>query len=386
MLTPHPFYQDRGTPIDVLLLLRVLTERPDYKIDLLTYGEGSDVDLPNLRIHRIAPLRFTRNIRPGLSWKKLICDWQMTWKALSLVRSNRYDLIHAGEEAVFLARVFKMIYGIPYVYDLDSSLPQQIADDFPLLRIFSPLFRWMEKHVIRDALANLPVCKALEELCDRNGSAKSFTIYDISQIEKREISRTGELRQEAGIPDDKLLLLYSGNLAPYQGVDLLLNSFQIAARPNREIELAIIGGGDGDLTHYKTMAKDLEIDNRTHFLGPKPFDRLGSYMADADILVSPRIHGMNTPLKVFPYLHSGKPLLATDLRTHNQIISKNEAYLAQPDPLHFAEAILELSGDSELRDRLGRNGRAFIEQNHTFEKYRDRLDDAYDWIEAHVFS
>lgn len=44
-----------------------------------------------------------------------------------------------------------------------------------------------------------------------------------------------------------------------------------------------------------------------HFFGPKPLKKLDHYLADADILVAPRIKGVNTPMKIFPYMHSGKP-------------------------------------------------------------------------------
>ncbi len=73
-LAPHPFFQERGTPIDVLQVLRVLVERPDTTVDLLVYHEGDDVDLPNLTIYRTPALPLTRGIRPGFSFKKLICN------------------------------------------------------------------------------------------------------------------------------------------------------------------------------------------------------------------------------------------------------------------------------------------------------------------------
>jgi len=49
----------------------------------------------------------------------------MFFKALSLVRKNRYDLIHAVEESAFLALVCRRILGVPYVYDMDSSSPSR---------------------------------------------------------------------------------------------------------------------------------------------------------------------------------------------------------------------------------------------------------------------
>ena len=66
LLAPHPFYQERGTPIAVDLLLRVLSRRGET-VDVLTYAEGAGRIYPGVTIHRIAPLLFTRGTRPGFS-------------------------------------------------------------------------------------------------------------------------------------------------------------------------------------------------------------------------------------------------------------------------------------------------------------------------------
>ena len=81
MLAPHPFYQARGTPIAVDLVLRVLSSRGEF-IDIVTFPEGRDVRYLNVRIYRTPSFRFTRNIRPGFSFKKLICDFFLLIKAV----------------------------------------------------------------------------------------------------------------------------------------------------------------------------------------------------------------------------------------------------------------------------------------------------------------
>jgi glycosyltransferase involved in cell wall biosynthesis len=102
--------------------------------------------------------------------------------------------------------------------------------------------------------------------------------------------------------------------------------------------------------------------------------------AEADVLVCPRIRGINTPMKIFAYLHSGRPVLATDLVTHSQILSSQEAMLAPANPRDFAAGMLRLARDPDLRRTLGGSGRAFVEAGHTFPAHRRRLADAYDWI------
>jgi glycosyltransferase involved in cell wall biosynthesis len=383
-LAPHPFFQERGTPIDVFLVLRVLCKRPQTTVDAVVYSEGADISLPNVTIHRTPDVAVLRNVRPGFSVKKLLCDLLLLFCAWRLVRRDRYHLIHAGEEAVFIALLFKFLYGIPYAYDLDSSIAQQTVEGKRYLRPLSPLFRYLETFAIRRSAITFPVCNALAELCEQCGSRKTVTLHDISQLEDPDRGQTGWLKESLGLRTGSIVILYSGNLEAYQGIDLLLRSFRLAAARNERLHLVIIGGVDEDIRDYQGVARSLAIDARTHFLGRKSFRELERYLAEADILVSPRRSGINTPMKIFPYLHSGRVLVATDIRSHTQVLTKKEAVLAAPEPERLGEALVAIAADPELRATLGRNGRRLVEENHMFEHHRRRLNEAYDWLEEQV--
>ncbi|MGV7223208.1 MAG: glycosyltransferase [Nitrospinales bacterium] len=95
------------------------------------------------------------------------------------------------------------------------------------------------------------------------------------------------------------MLLYCGNLERYQGIDLLLDSFSLACKKTNEVDLIIVGGEPKDIERYREKANILGIAKNTHFLGPQPFDRLNEFLVEADILVAPRIKGINTPMKIF---------------------------------------------------------------------------------------
>lgn len=382
LLAPHPFYQERGTPIDVFLVLRVLSMRPGTAVDVLTYNEGSDIDLPNVRVHRIPAHRFLSGIKPGFSKRKLACDAMMFFAARRMVRERRYDLVHAGEESVFIAMYLERRFGIPYAYDLDSSIAQQMVEQKGWLRPLASRFDRIERGAIRRAMICFPVCNAIAALCKAAGARKTVTLHDISQLRDPGAAPTGRLRRELGARG--MILLYSGNLQPYQGIDLLLESFCIALDAAPDLTLAVIGGVPERVETYRRKARELGIDRRCFLLGPRPYDELDSYLAEADVLACPRICGINTPMKVFAYLHSGKPVLATDLPTHNQVLTSAEAFLAPAEPAGFAAGMVRLARDPALRERLGRAGRAFVEKGHTFAAHRLRLMEAYDWIEAQL--
>jgi Glycosyltransferase Family 4 len=181
LLAPEPFYQDRGTPIAVSLVLRVLSERGD-DVHVLTYHEGRNVEFQHVTVHRTTKLHFIRNIRPGFSWKKVICDVFMFFKAARLVSKNHYDLIYAVEESVFIALAWKWILGIPYVYDMDSSLVQQMIEQHPFLNRFRALLTFFEDLAVRNAKGVATVCDALAGPLQRYKGQRVVVLQDISLL------------------------------------------------------------------------------------------------------------------------------------------------------------------------------------------------------------
>ena len=183
LLAPQPFYQERGTPIAVDLMVRLLSER-GHQIDLLVYHEGKDVQYPGVRLHRIPRPPLIHNVPPGFSLKKLVCDAFMFWHALTLAHRQRPDLIHAVEESAFMAWVARRWWGIPYVYDMDSSLPDQIVEKLPFLRPMLPLLRGLIRPVLSNAVVLAPVCEALAETTGATDPLSVVILRDVSLLEE----------------------------------------------------------------------------------------------------------------------------------------------------------------------------------------------------------
>ncbi|NEN95914.1 MAG: glycosyltransferase [Moorea sp. SIO3I7] len=181
LLAPHPFYQNRGTPIAVNLVLKVLSERGD-KVDVVTYPEGRDINYENIKIYRTPKLPWVRNIRPGFSWKKIVCDVFMLLAVIRLVTKKRYDLVHAGEESVFIGLGLKILCKIPYIYDMDSSIAQQMIEKYPLLHIFSSVFNFFEGLAVKNAKVVVSVCDALAADIQKYKPRKTVVIPDISLL------------------------------------------------------------------------------------------------------------------------------------------------------------------------------------------------------------
>ncbi|HXV49642.1 MAG TPA: glycosyltransferase, partial [Candidatus Binatia bacterium] len=115
-----------------------------------------------------------------------------------------------------------------------------------------------------------------------------------------------------------------------------------------------------------------------------PVQHLHQYLSEADILVSPRLKGNNTPMKLYSYLHSGRPVLATKLPTHTQLIDNGVALLVDPKVEPFSRAMLRLIADESLRAQLGAAGRRLIEEKFTYRTFREKLNGLFDWLEIEI--
>ncbi len=379
VLAPHPFYQERGTPIAVDLLLKTLCARGD-NVDLLTFHEGSDRSYPGLKINRIKPWFTISDIKPGFSIKKLICDAHLMIRFLHLMCSRQYDVVHAVEEAAFMAMFICPLFKTPYIYDMDSSMTTQLIDKISLLRHAEGLLRWLEGLPMRFAEIVIPMCDALAKEAQLRGAKRVVVLKDVSLIEKEtKQGLVSTLRAKLG--SDKMMVMYIGNLESYQGIDLLLDSLSLIHDKRPELSMIIIGGTNAHIEKYKTKTKALGIEDAVQFLGKKPVADMAAYMSQADLLVSPRTKGVNTPMKIYSYLHSKTAVLATDLPTHTQVMTENIAVLAAPEKQPFAAALLEIISDDKRRHRLAQNAYQYIEQKHSYEVFKQQLDKIYEPLE-----
>ncbi|HDK43178.1 MAG TPA: glycosyltransferase [Desulfobacteraceae bacterium] len=370
LLAPQPFFQNRGTPIAVRMLAEVLAGE-GHRIHLLAYPEGEDVEMPGVFLDRICAFPGTSGVGPGFSGKKMISDHLMLCKALRLVRKGDFDLVHAVEESVFIAVVLKKLYSIPSVYDMDSCLSMQMQEKFPFLRPAARLMSAFENGAIRRSAGVIAVCRSLEEIARQRDPEKLvLRLEDVSLLQQdRQVAE--DIRRQTGATGP--VFMYVGNLEAYQGIDFLLESFVRLKKVQKEAALIVIGGKDADISRYGERAATLGIGGSVHFLGPRPVGDLACYLRQADVLVSPRIKGNNTPMKIYSYLDSGRPLVATRLPAHTQVLDDEIARLAEPVPEKFAEAMLELGIDPALREKIAGQAGARVKEEFTRAAFQRKL-------------
>ena len=374
LVAPQPFYQERGTPIAVRMLAEVLCGQ-GHAVDLLTYHEGADLDIEGLRILRTPALPGLAHVPIGISWKKLVCDLLISARLLGLALSRRYDVIHAVEEAVFPAILLRSSAGARVVYDMDSMLGESLVSKWRLLRPVQRLLRALERAVIRRSDAVFAVCNDLARhvKVDAPG-VPVFLIEDVALPAQEHCGGAEPLRELLGVCGE--LALYVGNLQRYQGIEQVVRAMALVPK-ERDLTLVIIGGWPDDVRRVRALVRKLHLEERVYLLGPRPLAQLESFLAQADLLVSPRLTGSNTPMKVYSYMNSGRAILATRIASHTQVLDDGCALLVEPNPQAIAQGLSTLGADAALRARLGAAARHRAIERYSIEAFRRKVCAAY---------
>lgn len=353
VIAPQPFFSPRGTPFSVYYRTLVTAEQ-GIEIDLLTYGAGEDVAIDGVRIVRIPRFRWLGEIKVGPSPLKAFLDLFLIAWTLGLLLRRRYDFVHAHEEAIFYCFLLKPIFRFKLIYDMHSSLPQQLTNfGFTKSRLLIGAFERLERASLKAADAVITICPDLADyalgLIDDPDKHALIENSIFEGVRLANPPRGGADTARVAPPENRPIVAYAGTLEPYQGIDLLLGAFAVARREVPEAFLLVVGGSPVQVARYQEMAAELGLMDDCLFTGRLPQAQARALVAGAAAQVSPRVRGTNTPLKVYEQLANGIPLVATDIYSHRQVLNDEVAFMTAPEPEPFARGIVAALGDAPAR-------------------------------------
>ncbi len=376
LMAPQPFYEERGTPIAVRLAAEALAAQ-GHEVHLLTFHLGRDIAMAGVTHHRIAAPLGVRRVGIGFSPAKLICDLWMLAAAARLVARHRFDVLHGVEEAVFLAWPLAALGRAQLVYDADSILSEQIADKWPKARLCSRIIGWFERAAFRRSDLVIAVCPSIRDAARQVAPAERVHLLpDVAMTGPEGTGSAAPVEDLRALAPGRQLALYVGNLEGYQGVDLLLHA-QALIEPAARPMLILIGGNPPAIARHQALAAELGVAEDVRLLGPRPLDALSAYLAQSDILCSPRRQGRNTPMKIFSYMASSCAILATRIESHSQVLDDSCACLTDATPEAVARGMERLSADPALRARLGEAAAERARTDYSHAAFRQRLERAY---------
>jgi len=376
VIAPQPFFSPRGTPFSVYYRT-LITAELGVSVDVLTYGEGQDVDINGVRIFRVPRFSALGRVKTGPSALKLFLDGFLFLWAIALLARYRYRLVHAHEESVFFARFLKPLFRFKLIYDMHSSLPEQLTNfNFTKSRFLIGTFRALEDSSLRAADAVITICPALADYATaRIPDPEKHFLIENSIFDPVKLANAPEPNDEGSevnpddsspettIPSGVQAMVYAGTLEAYQGIDVLIEAFAQVCPSRPDAFLVIVGGNAQQVKRYAADAQERGISDRCTFTGTVSPALARRYNQLATVLVSPRLTGLNTPLKIYEQLASGVPLVATRIYAHTQVLGEDTAFLVEPSAGDLARGIVEaLSSPAERRHRAENAKRLYLEK------------------------
>ncbi len=261
-----------------------------------------------------------------------------------------------------------------------------------VFEVHKPLSSMLGTRITPSLLFNTPNLKlvsisdSLTKFCTENykitSPQKILTKHDGVDLERFALLPTKEeLRRELNLPHDKRIICYAGSLYKGRGIELLLS---VSKKLPQDLLVLIVGGRIEDVERYKNMALEMHYTN-IHFTGFVLNNTVPKYLVASDVLLMPYqrnaedpsgyvIADFFSPLKMFEYMASGRPIVASDLSVIREIlIDRENAILFDPsDEDAFLNAILIALEDMELAQNISRNAQEEAKK-HTWSRRAEEI-------------
>ncbi len=371
-IVSQPFFQWRGSPIRVGFDVQALAEL-GYTVDLLVPPFGDDRVVPGVCVHRVRHIPWVRSLPIGPSFPKLLFDCLLYLRARALLRQHDFAVLHGVEDAGAICALLAKRAKAKFVFEKHSD-PRSYRNGF-VRNVLMGVYAFVERRMIRSADAVIgtgpelakyaaQVCpdKLVVEIADIPSSLEGSTPETAALARQRFVQKTTDI-----------LITYVGSFAVYQGIDLLFESISFVCASSPDARFLIIGGDPAQIAKRKQALEAAGCADRVYFAGLISPDALPAVLAGSDILLSPRIAGANTPLKILDYLKACRPIVATENAANRQILDEATAVFASPDPQSYAAAILRLIGDAALRQKLSAGGQSLIDTKYNFVNFKQEL-------------
>lgn len=174
-----------------------------------------------------------------------------------------------------------------------------------------------------------------------------------------------EARKKLNLPTDKKLVLYTGHLFSWKGVDTLLEA---AALLPEDYRVYFVGGTDSDIAEFKVKCQMSKVKGVV-VAGRKPHLEIPMWLRAADVLVLPNTAKEEaskyetSPVKLFEYMASGRPIVASNLPSIHDIVDESMVAFAEPDNAQaFAEVICHTVAETEGASGRAQNARAEVQK------------------------
>lgn len=259
------------------------------------------------------------------------------------------DTVRLGKPGFLLESFLFSISSVLYCLFKDPDNVYS-RDELPLyfLSFLGKRFHWeshtfknsfVSKRVLKFSTKIIVLTKNLKEKYNSQNILVSPDAVDLDFFDIR-LSKK-EARNELGLPVDKRIVLYTGHFYPWKGAHVLRDASKYLSK---DIVVVFVGGTAEDIAGFKNKAKMLQ---NIIVAGHKLYKDIPKYLKAADVLVLPNSgeedisRKYTSPMKLFEYMASGRPIIASGLKSIREILNESNSYLIESDNSRLLASTIE---------------------------------------------
>jgi len=303
--------------------------------------------------------------------------------------SRGFDVLHAHNppDTLFLVALPFKLLGKKFVFDQHDLCPELYRSRYRAAEGFATrvlkILEWCSLKLADVSIATNESYKQIQiERANKNPRDIFIVRNGPNQVRMTPVTPNARLQ---GM--NKYILCYIGSLNPQDGVDHLLRALRhlLYELKRSDFHCVIMGSGDS-LQDLRDLAEKLQLNGCVDLAGFVSDEDLQANLAAADICVDPDpsspLNDVSTWIKVMEYMAYAKPIIAFDLKETRFSAGEAAIYVQPNKEAEFAQAIVELMEQPELRKKMGAHGRRRIEQELQWNKVGGNLLAAYETLLA----
>lgn len=370
-----PFPSLRGSQVLVRETAEGLAQA-GHAVHVVTYPTAQHLaPIARISIHRAPKLPGLWTARP-FGWQKVVLDVLLMWLLFKVVRRERIDVVHAHNlEAPLIACVVRWLTGVPVIYHAHNAL----ADELPCYfrrraarRAARRAGAFFDGRLARWADHTIAVSDRLAAYLAARGAAGAVSAVPPAAL--RLSAELDEPRRERGP-----LIMYGGNLDPYQDLDCLLEGFARLRAIEPQAHLVLVTHA---ATHPNARARAAALAQEpgVSVQVVNSFAAAVRRLAGADVLVCPRGSWSGFPIKVLNYMALGRPIVHARASAHAIEDGVTGLLFDDGDAAALAKAMLRLVREPALGAQLGREARRVAREQYGWNRVLRALVSIYERV------
>jgi glycosyltransferase involved in cell wall biosynthesis len=304
--------------------------------------------------------------------------WYEIYIILYLLTSReKIDILYSRLRPFSISEyIIRILKKIPVIIEVNGLLTEEVIMEVQAPPFFNPILSGIVSFFEGKALsASNKIISVTPDIKNRLQEAYNISKDKIVVIENgantqlfKPINKQ-KAKKTLNLEEKSPYITFIGNLAPWQGVEFLVQAAPHILDRFPEIKFLIVG--DGPLKEeLLKMIGDLNLLDHFIFTGMVPYEQVPLYVNSGELCIAYKkpLKSGYSALKVYEYMACGKPIVASRVSGFEILEQQNFGVLVEPEnPDKLANAIIKLLKNDKLREEMGTNGRKYIVENNSWD-------------------